>query len=101
MRKIALVVATIVLAMSTSFVGVANATVDHSSIANGFPARVIGKWYEAHRKGFLGLPIGPPCWGVTVYQIGVTDLDGSSFCTTEAAWKAHPWGSSWEGGFPK
>lgn len=98
-----LLVAAAIAATLVTGTGIANAaTVVTPSVATGFPARVIYKWYESHRKvTVLQLPIGPPCWGVVIMQAGVTDLDGSSFCTTEAAWKAHPWGSAWEGGFPK
>lgn len=102
MIKKTLVAAFVAVGMVMAGAGVAEAASVSPSTSTGFPARVVYKWYESHRKvTVFQLPIGPPCWGVVIMQAGVTDLDGSAFCTTEAAWKAHPWGSAWEGGFPK
>lgn len=100
MKRIAVAVCIAALAVLVPS-GTANAATDSPTVSNGFPVRVIWRWHDAHRPGFLGLPIGPPCWGVTVFGVGQTDFDGSSFCTNEVAWRAHPIGTAWEGGFPK
>lgn len=97
MRKV--LVALAVAATMVTGTGMANAaTVDSPAAATGFPARVVGRWFEAARAvGPFGLRIGPPCYGLTVWQLGVTDLDGDSFCTTAVTWRNHPIGSAWEG----
>jgi hypothetical protein len=82
-------------------VGVADAAPAQPTISNGsngFPARIVWKWYDAHTPvGFLHLPIGPACYGLTIMQAGVTDFDGYSICTDKLTWERHVIGSPWFG----
>jgi hypothetical protein len=85
----------VAVGMATAGMGVANAAPDAPA---GFPARVTSKWHTSTTPwGFLRLPIGPPCYGLTVMQAGVTDFDGYSFCATKGAWDSVVIGSVWYG----
>lgn len=93
--KRVLVAVCLTLGMLAGVGGVASATEPTHSV--GFPPRVVWKWFEAARlSGPLQLPIGPPCYGLTVWELG-GDLDGDSFCTTEPTWRKYEVGDPYYG----
>lgn len=56
--------------------------------------RVVWTWYDPHTPGLLGMPIGPPCWGLAV--IPRFSFKTYTACVPEGVWKNHRLGS-WYG----
>jgi hypothetical protein len=55
------------------------------------PGRVIWRWYDPHTPGFLGMPIGPPCWGLVIQPR--FSFKQYSECVPEMDWRNHSIGT--------
>jgi hypothetical protein len=100
--KRAIVAVAIAFTALLSTASVANAAPEPTTVSvnpsasMGFPVRVVSRTVYNQPVTPLRLPIGPKCWELTVFGI---EVGFRTFCTNEVAWRTHPVGSVWEGGF--